>query len=259
MNNKKKKNIIRISIIICAFALGIAGYYFFFKNKTKEDDIKNEEPKKEEVVTNEDTKEENKMLEELEPYYKKNDEIVGWLKIDDTPIDYPVMCSQSDKDSGDYFYLNRNFDKKKDGAGSLFIEWNASPDTPNCNSIIYGHNMAKSQTMFGSLKKYAKEDFYNNHKTITFNTLYKRGEYEIVAAFFSEIKSVDDTSFKYYKFLKANNEEEFNDFVTNIKKLSEYDTKVVPQYGDTFITLSTCTTTDPNNYGRFAVVARKKK
>ena len=76
---------------------------------------------------------------------------------------------------------------------------------------------------------------------ITFNTLYEKGEYEIFGAFYAQVlKKSDTTSYRYYKFFEATNEEEFNEFIQYVEKVRQYDTGVRPQHGDQLITLSTC-------------------
>ena len=125
------------------------------------------------------------------------------------------------------------------------------------NFLIYSHNY-KDGTMFGSLDNNYKDKLYwEKYPTIKFETMYDdMAEYEIFAAFYSKRYNVGDRVFKYYKFKDAANEEEFNDFVNNVKRLSLYDTKITPKYGEQLLTLSTCSYHIRG--GRFAVVARRK-
>ena len=191
------------------------------------------------------------MLPELVEYYKKNSDLIGWLKIDNTPINNPVMFTPNDPE----FYLNKDFNKNKTVAGTLFIDANSQISTPNTNIIIYGHNM-KNDTMFGSLSEYANKSYYESHKTISFNTLYETGTYEVFGAFYAKVlKKSDTTSFRYYRYYGASTEDEFNQFVNYVKSVRQYDTGVEPKFGDRFITLSTCSYHVAN--GRFAVVARR--
>ena len=193
------------------------------------------------------------MLPELVEHYEKNNDTIGWIKIEGTPIDYPVMFTPDDNE----FYLNRDFDKNDSKAGTLYIDVNSQISTPNTNIIIYGHNM-KNDTMFGSLSEYANKAYYDAHPTITFNTLYEKGTYEILGAFYAKVlKKSDTTSFRYYKYFGAETEEEYNTFVDYVKSVRQYDTGVETKYGDRFITLSTCSYHVDN--GRFAVVARLKE
>lgn len=105
--------------------------------------------------------------------------------------------------------------------------------------------------MFGELEKYRKEDFFKNHNTIKFYTKEEKAEYEIISVF----KTVAYTGFEYYKFVKANDKEEFNTFIKKCKELSFYDTGKTAQYGEKLLTLSTCDYTSKN--GRFVMIAKK--
>lgn len=180
----------------------------------------------------------------------QNPDLAGWLSIEGTVIDYPVMFTPQDEEH----YLQRNFDGKPDKNGSLFIQKDCDPFTPGTNIIIHGHNM-KSGRMFGDLDKYKKESYWEKHPVIRFDTLYEQGEYEIIAVFLSQVYNRSDEVFKYYQFIRADTQAEFDDYVGNIKCLALYDTGVSAHYGDSFITFSTCAYHVPN--GRLVVVARK--
>ena len=120
--------------------------------------------------------------------------------------------------------------------------------------MIYGHDMHDG-TMFGKLHLYAGEDYGKEHSLIRFDTLHEVGEYQLLAAFYTQVYYTTDTCFKYYQFFDAENEEEFNDYVENVKALAEYDTGVSAEFGDTLLTLSTCS--DHVENGRFVVVAKR--
>jgi sortase B len=204
--------------------------------------------------------------------------LIGWLRIDGTDIDYPVMYTPDDME----YYLHKNFDKEYSYAGTLFIDKNCTPvalsgnssenatdntdnneNTENANNvgavsdniIIYGHNM-KSGTMFHQLLDYEDEDFYKEHKYIAFDTLAGEGTYEVIAAFRTKVYSDDDTEhYKYYKFYNAADEDEFNEFVNYAKSNTPYAISETASYGDKLITLSTCAYHTTN--GRYVVVAKK--
>ncbi len=190
------------------------------------------------------------ILPNLAPLHEQNPDLAGWLSIEGTVIDYPVMFRS---DSEDY-YLAHNFDGEQDKNGALLIQAGCDPFTPGTNVIIHGHNM-KSGKMFGSLDEYKDEAYFREHPVIRFDTLYERGEYEIVAVFLSRVYRKNEDVFKYYQFFGAETQAEFDGFYRNIKALGLYDTGVTADYGDTFITLSTCTYHVEN--GRLVVVARK--
>lgn len=189
------------------------------------------------------------VLDEYKTLYEKNKKLIGWLKIDDTIIDYPVMQTSDNK-----YYLEHNFNQEYDKNGSLFLDCSCSVYPRSTNLIIYGHHM-KSGQMFGQLQKYAKESYYEKHTTIQFDTIYEKGTYEIMYVFRSQVYNEDDLVFKYYQFINANSETEFDSYMEEMAALSLYDTGVTASYGDSLLTLSTCDNSQKD--GRFVVVARK--
>lgn len=197
----------------------------------------------------EESMEERVILPKYEALYQANNDLVGWLSIEGMVIDYPVMRNEDDE-----FYLHHNFQREEDRYGCLYVRSRADVDTPGTNFLIYGHNM-KDGSMFGDLDLYHKESFYQDHAIIRFDTLYEERSYEIVAVFLSQVYAEQEEVFKYYQFYEAQTEEEFRYFYENIKELALYDTGVTAEYGDTFLTLSTCAyhVTD----GRLAVVAKR--
>ena len=196
-----------------------------------------------------DPVEELQILAKYAELYQANNDLVGWLSIEGMVIDYPVMRSEDDE-----FYLHHNFQGEEDKYGCLYVRNRADVDTPGTNFIIYGHNM-KDGSMFGDLDLYRKRSFCEEHKEISFDTLYEERSYEIVSVFLSQVYADQDQVFKYYQFYDAETEEDFQYFYKNIKELALYDTGVTAEYGDTFLTLSTCAyhVTD----GRLVVVAKR--
>lgn len=178
------------------------------------------------------------------------DDIVAWLVIPDTDIDYPVVWTPEDEN----YYLYRDIDGNKDNNGCLILDTDSSVAPLSTNLIIHGHNM-RSGAMFGNLTDYEDLNFYKDHKQITLYTEECRRSYEIISVFRSQVYKKKDTVFKYYKFFQANTQEEFEDFYQNIKNLSQYDTGVTAEFGDRFLTLSTCVY--HVEQGRFVVVAKE--
>ena len=125
---------------------------------------------------------------------------------------------------------------------------------PSDNIIIYGHHM-NDGSMFTGLMKFTDKSFWENHKTIEFDTLTDRNQYEVIAVFKTVVYTNSEDSFKYYEFTDAENEEEFNEYVAKCKELSLYDTGVTAEYGDKLISLSTCEYS--HNNGRLVVVAKR--
>ena len=186
---------------------------------------------------------------DLAALHEQNPDIVGWIKIDDTRVDYPVMWTPDDPE----FYLRRNFQKEDSVAGTPFLD--ASSTMPgSSNWLIYGHNM-KNGTMFHDTLKYEDKAFYDGHKTIHFDTLEGEGLYEIVAVCYTQIYEENAQVFKYYQYASIVDEASFDAYVQGVKALSIYDTGVTPVWGDQLITLSTCEYSVED--GRFIIGARK--
>ena len=191
-----------------------------------------------------------KILSKYQKLYEKNSDFAGWITIPGTEIDYPVMQAVSESSE---FYLDHDFDGKSDINGSIFLDSRNDLENPNDNMVVYGHNM-KSGMMFGGLKEYLDKNYWQEHKSITFDTIYEEAEYEIIAVCLSKVEE-DDSSFKYYDFIDAGNKKAFKRYVENIKALNIMDEDIEVSYGDKLLTLSTC-----NNYtkdGRLFIVAKK--
>ena len=200
-----------------------------------------------------DTLPETEPLPELTAFVKyravqeQNSDFVGWLSIPGTNIDYPVMQTVDEPN----FYLKRGFDKQYSDYGVPYVQENCDLALSD-NCVIYGHHM-NNGTMFADLCKYESEDFYQEHKTIRFDTLSGFGEYEIVAVF--KTVAYSEQGFKYYHFTRADSAEDFDDYIAQCKAFSIYDTGVTAEYGDKLITLSTCEYSRKN--GRMVVVAKR--
>lgn len=202
------------------------------------------------------------MLPEYRQLYEQNNDLIGWLKIEDTVIDYPVMQTPEDEN----YYLHLDFYGEKNENGSLIMDTDSvvgvgraeqqydNGIAPSTNLIIHGHTM-KSGQMFGDLDRYAEKEYGAEHNIICFDSLYEKREYELIAAFYSKVFYEKEEVFKYYKFFQADTQEEFDDWYDNIKKLSLYDTGVTASFGDEFITLSCCSYQEED--GRFVVVGRR--
>lgn len=179
-----------------------------------------------------------------------NSDMAAWLHIPDTNIDYPVMWTPDNEE----YYLRRSFDGSKNSNGCLILDTDSSLEPLTTNLIIHGHNM-KSGAMFGKLTDYENEVFCQEHRIITLYTPEIQRNYEVIAVFRSQVYKKSDRVFKFYKFFQADTAEEFDDFYQNIKVLSLYDTGVTAEFGDCFLTLSTCSYHVEN--GRFVVVAKE--
>lgn len=179
-----------------------------------------------------------------------NEDMAAWIQIPGTNVDYPVMWTPRDEN----YYLYRDFDHSENKNGSLILDTDSCLDPLTTNLIIHGHNM-RSGAMFGNLTDYEDENYYKEHKYITLYTGECQRNYEVIAVFRSQVYRKTDTVFKFYKFFQADTGEEFEDFYKNIKEMSLYDTGVTAEFGDRFLTLSTCVYHVEN--GRFVVVAKE--
>ena len=184
----------------------------------------------------------------LENIAKINSDVVGWIKIGNTNIDYPVM------QNGDY-YLHRNIYKNYSSHGTPYLAEYCNIQYSD-NLIIYGHHM-NDNSMFAQLDNYKKHSFYENHKYIKFYSYYNgktiEKTYEVAIAFKTVVYS--DKGFKYYNYTNFSDVQELNDFIENCRKLEFYNTGIDINYGDKLITLSTCEYSQKN--GRIVVVAKQ--
>lgn len=194
--------------------------------------------------------EEKTILPEYVELFLQNTDMAGWIQVADTNINYPVMHTPDTPD----FYLKHGFDKEYSDYGCPYVQENCDVQAPSDNVIIYGHHM-NNGSMFADLEKFKREDFWKEHKTISFNTLTDKCEYEVVAVFKTFVYSDSPESFKYYHFVNAETSEDFSAFIDKCKELSLYDTGVSAEYGDKLITLSTCEYSRTN--GRLVVVAKR--
>ena len=243
----KKFYIFLIIMLVASLVTSISYIMINYKEDKKQNEVFE---KLENIITesNEEKKEQKKETINFKKLYELNNDFVGWLKIENTNISYPVMQT---KNSRKDYYLRKNFYKEYSQLGTPYIAEYCNIQTSD-NVIIYGHHIKNNQ-MFGELEKYKKKEFYKSHKIISFNTINEKANYEIVAVF----KTVAYTGFEYYKFVNSSSKQEFDTFIQKCKELSFYETKNTAKYGDKLITLSTCEYS--NKDGRLVVVAKKIK
>lgn len=186
------------------------------------------------------------ILPEYAALYAMNQDLVGWISIADTKINYPVMQTPDSPD----FYLHRNFSKEPSSQGCIYVRESCDVNAPSDNVTIYGHHM-KDGSMFAGLMKYEKKSYWEEHDIIVFDTLTEHHTYRIFAVF-KTTASVGE-GFAYHQFENAESKGTFDAFISKCKKLSLYDTGITPEYGDKIICLSTCEYTQTN--GRFVIAA----
>ena len=197
-------------------------------------------------------KEKKERMLKVKKLQEINTDIVGWIQIEGTNINYPVLQGEDNE-----YYLNHNYKKQKTEKGSIFLDKSYNWDIESNNLIIYGHNLVNGQ-MFKDLLKYSKEEFFEQHKTIRFTTAEADKEYEIISVFKSKVyNKTEKNVFRYYDFINSKSEKEYNNFVKKAKEASLYDTENTAEYGDNLITLITCAYHIDD--GRFVVIAREKE
>lgn len=247
-SHKIKMPLLIVFTIIVVLGITYISYYLYNNYKTRKDNtniLSNIKINKTDI-----TESKTERMLQLEELQKENKEIIGWLEIEGTNINYPVLQA-SDND----YYLTHNYKKEKSSTGSIFLDKDFDIINGSSNYLIYGHR-SKSGFMFEDLMKYAKEDFYKEHKKIKFTTNKDDGIYEILSVFYSRVYYKSEKNvFRYYYFVNANNKQEYNDFVNNAREVSIYDTGVTANYGEQLLTLSTCEYSQED--GRFVVVCKK--
>lgn len=263
---KKQNNIRKAIIILCSLVAGSCFIYlgvYMYQTKRLDDYASKQQRLKgvesvdqvtpPTVVVHYDNEELviPDILEEYKTLYSLNQKLIGWIKIDDTYIDYPVLQTVNNE-----YYLKHNFDQQEDKNGSIFLDKDCLIFPRSKNLILYGHHM-QSGRMFGQLQKYSDEKFYENHKVIQFDTIYEKGTYEVMYVFRSKIYDESEVVFKYYQFINASSDVEFDSYMAEMSEMSLYDTGVTATYEDDLLTLSTCDYY--TDYGRFVVVAKKIK
>jgi sortase B len=257
MSMKKYKSIICMITAVCLLGAAVFCGFHIYYHYTQIDEQTEAFAKIAEVVANvpdeeplpEDkpVREGEDILAKYKELYLKNEDMVGWISIADTTINYPVMQSKNKPN----FYLKHNFEKSYSDLGVPYIQENCNIASSD-NLILYGHHI-KGGRMFGVLENYKDKEFYEKHKIIQFDTLTEQGEYEIVAVFKTIAYNLE--GYRYYDFVDAEHEREFDAYVGKCKEIALYDTGVTAEYGDRLITLSTCEYSAKN--GRLVVVAKR--
>lgn len=222
-----------------------------------EDEEKNVEEELEEkgkTISTENSIEKQKQATErmlqVKELQGQNPDIIGWLEIENTNINYPVLQGTDNS-----YYMTHNYKKENSKNGSIFLDAKYNWNIPSNNFLIYGHNLENGM-MFQELLKYEKESFYQEHPIIRFTTTEEDAKYEIVSVFKSRVYYKSEKNvFRYYYFINSQSEEKYNQFVKNAKNASIYSIDVTANYGDQLITLSTCSYHLED--GRFAIVGRK--
>ncbi|MBQ8826823.1 MAG: class B sortase [Oscillospiraceae bacterium] len=198
------------------------------------------------------------VMENAKQLLEMNPDTVGWVHIDDTNISLPVV--QRKGEDGNEYYLDTAFDGSRNKAGTVFLDMRdvLEAGKRSDNLILYGHNQ-KDRTMFGDLANYKKDlEFYREHPVIKFNSNYRNDTYKIFAYFVTPVEpyqTSDGVIFDYHNYIELDSRERYDSFIENITMRSQIITPVDVEYGDKFLTLSTCSNEfEPS---RFVVFARQ--
>ena len=175
-----------------------------------------------------------------------NIDIVGWISIEDTQLNYPILQSTNNND-----YLNQNYKGENSMAGSVFMDYRIDIKSYSPNTILYGHRM-KDGSMFDGLKKFLDKDFFDNHKVVKFDTLYESYDAEIFSVYQTT------TEFDYIQ-TDFTGEEDYGLLLDEIQGKSEYPSNTVLNTDDQIITLSTCDYKLNPETGRLVVHAKLVK
>jgi sortase B len=188
------------------------------------------------------------VLPEFQKLLAENSDIGGWLQIDGTGIDYPVMFTPAEPQK----YLRLGFDGADSSHGVPFLGAGCTILPPSENMIVYGHNM-NDRSMFAVLENYAQKSFWEAHPIVTFSTLYESHRYEIFSAFASDLQGAE--ALGCYDADLPSGEAEFAAFLSGLRKACAYDTGAAVTSADKLLTLSTCSYHTQN--GRFLVIAKE--
>lgn len=193
----------------------------------------------------------SEILPKYQKLYDENNDLIGWISIKNTDLNYPVMYTPDDPE----YYLRKNYDKEYSIPGVPFIGKGCTTDSSNI--IIYGHNM-NNGTMFAPLLKYKDEIFWEDNRYINFDTIYEENTYEVIGVFYSRAyKPEEKNVFRYYEYTNIESKDKFDEYYNQVKQNSIYNTGVTASFGDKLLTLSTCEYSVEN--GRFVVVAKQIK
>lgn len=219
------------------------------EEQSKIQEVAIEPETQEQALPEQESQPQPEVLPEYVSLYGQYPDLVGWIRIEGTQVDLPVVQA-ADND----YYLHRSIDGAEDVNGTLFMDCRADAFAPSSNLIIYGHNM-KSGAMFGELKKYLEEPFLSEHDMINFDTVYEKQTYQIIAVCLSAVGAGTEGNYRYYNFIESESDEDFEIFIENVRNCAVYDRTGDVMASDRLLTLSTC-----NSYvedGRLFIVAKK--
>lgn len=233
-------------LVVAIFSLGKIADYCYHSNENQNNIRK--------LILDDDLKGENyRRLKEQNP------DLVGWIRIPGTPVDYPVIWTPDEPEK----YLRTDFDGSYSLCGLPFISADCKvssvpTDRAYANTLIYGHHM-QDGSMFAVLTQYENQDFYEKHKTIEFDRIFDDGSYEeYTYKIFSAFKTETGKGFEYYRYADVDDADRFNEYLENVETFNLLTYKWTVDNVSDLMTLSTCSYHVSGDKGRFVVVAGRK-
>jgi len=208
-----KKAVIAIIVILLSGVIGVCGYMVISDKQEETETIKEYEEMRELAEFPENIQgisiSEPLPLMDFTELKSKNEEIIGWITLDDTMIDYPIV-----QGSNNSYYLSRSTEKRSSKSGAIFLDYRAEKDFSNFSSVIYGHNM-NAGTIFGGLIKFKDKTYFDEHKTGYFYTPDKTYKLQVVSVAITQPDS------KYYKY-GFSSETEKQEYIEMIEETALY-------------------------------------
>lgn len=261
-----RKIVFLIAVIVfgvCAFMI-FNWFYVNIKNDSMYREIQKDIPQLSEVIDNagETTYGDEEMLSYMKSLIDINPDVVGYIQIpdkngscEDSGVDYPIVQKRSEAEKD--FYLEHDFHGEDSVAGSIYLDYRnvLGSRERSGNLIVYGHEMSTG-SMFGKLKNYyVNTFFYEEHPIVLLSSLYEVSTYKIFGYYYAD-GGEGDCEFYYTDKVDFGSEDEFYDYVNQIKRRALATNNVDVKYGDELLTLSTCVTNAFPD-ARFVIAARK--
>ena len=255
-STKARKWIVLVAILALLIAIGYLLYYFVIAPMLNNQVNSQLQEIAYNTGDNSNDSDKSGREQDWDALKKINDEIVGWIRIDDTKIDYPVLEHKGDTPSSQY-YLNHNYKENWSDYGSIFLDYRSTKSTDSRNVIIHGHNM-NDGSMFHELVNYGSLDgnldYYKDHPVIVFNTPKEDAKWKIISVFKTSTLYAHGEFFNYMQG-EFTSDAEFMNFIYNVRIRSLFDIPVMVNEDDQILTLSTCSYEFTNF--RTVIVARK--
>ena len=240
MDNEKKSNKIRIILLIIFVVLFlVSATILIIKLVPSKNDL-SKKYKKETSSASSEILPDNPI--DFNALQNDNPDVIGWIKLDETPIDYPILMSGIDKQED--YYLKHDINLASKAAGCIYVQRLNSEDFSDFNTVIYGHNMANG-SMFGTLKKFRNKTYFDENRIIYVYTPKHILKYEIISAFIHDDRHLLNS----YSFMSKEGRSTFIEVCENPNTLVK---NVVENFSvnddDRLITLSTCTSVYNERY-----------